>query len=251
MNSVLFKVVLFLIAFLSLITPTYATTTMYFKWHAAYFDAEYILNLGSDLEQYYPRIVIDRAKVVIRLDSLLRANHPEHFTRWHLVDSYTKSYIYENNKYRSKPINPVGTDVFFDFTDPVIIRKALAKLWNIIDTGFSVTEPAGQWMYSLHINASKNASLIYGSLKGDIYDRYFERPDTNCLWMQCESGVGGPPYFWSQYETDGYYHLYTGLYLTTKNVQEAQKLLKEKYNLETTITSQCVTLSILKKYMGR
>jgi hypothetical protein len=121
--------------------------------------------------------------------------------------------------------------VFFDFTDPVIIRKALAKLWNIIDTGFSVTEPAGQWMYALHIAVGKNARSVYGALKGDIYDRYYERSDTNYLWMTCESGVDSLPYFWSQHETDGFYHLYTGLYLTTENVQEAQKLLKAQYRL--------------------
>jgi hypothetical protein len=226
---------------------------MYFNWHAAYFDAVYVDNFGSDLETYYPQEVLKRIYFVIRLDSLLNATRQqvglEPFTRWRLVDDYTKSYKYVNNKKLSKPINPPGTDVFFSFKDPAIIKDALDKLWHITDTGFNVTEPAGQWMYSLHMGVTAKGFDIDSFMKANDYS-YYERPDSNYLWMQCESGVGGPPYFWSQYETDGYYHLYTGLYLTTKNVQEAQKLLKEKYNLETTITSQYVTPGLLKKYFG-
>jgi hypothetical protein len=227
---------------------------MYFNWHAAYFDAVYVDNFGSDLETYYPQEVLKRIYFVIRLDSLLRATRQqgelEHFTRWRLIDDYTKSYNYANNKHMSKLINPSGTEVFFSFKDPVIFKDVLAKLWNITDTGFNVTEPASQWMYSLHINVNQNAIDTDSFLKVHG-NEYGVRPDSLYLWMTCETGLGPHPHIWSQDETDGFYHLYTGLYLTTKNVQEAQKLLKEKYTLETTITSQYVTPGLLKKYMGR
>ncbi len=132
------------------------TTTMWFNWHAAYFDADFVVNLGSDLEQHYPRIVIDRANVIIRLDSILRAKKPERFTRWHLVDDYMKSYDFINGKPYSKSIKPTGIDVYFDFTNPVMVKTALAKLWGIDDTIPDITAPAGCWMYSLHLSTSKD-----------------------------------------------------------------------------------------------
>ncbi len=91
--------------------------------------------------------------------------------------------------------------------------------------------------------------LTYNKWEG--LDRYDKRPDSSLLWMRCESGFGGPPYIWYQHETDGLYHLYTGLYLTIQNVLEAQKLLKDYYHLETTITSQYLMPWLLKNYMGR
>ncbi len=230
------------------------TVTMWFKWHAAYFDADFVVNLGSDLEEHYPRIVIDRANVIIRLDSILRTKKPERFYRWHLVDDYMKSYDFINDKPYSKSIKPTGIDVYFDFTDPAMIKDALAKLWGIDDTILNITAQAGQWMYALHLSTSKEICFIDSILtynKWEGLDRYDKRPDSSLLWMRCESGFGGPPYIWFQHETDGLYHLYTGLYLTTKNVQEAQKLLKDQYHLETTITSQFLTPWLSKNYMGR
>jgi hypothetical protein len=72
--------------------------------------------------------------------------------------------------------------------------------------------------------------------------------DSNLLWLKCEGDA--TPHHWYQHEKDGYYHKYTGLYLTRENVLKAQKLLQEHCNLHTTITSHYATSAIIRRYVG-
>ncbi len=222
----------------------YATATMECKWHAAYFDAIFVNNYGGDNRQArFADDVAVRVNTIVRLDSILkslrRQEKLEHFKRWLLMDDYMKNYSVDDGSFIIE-----GKKVYINLTDSVAINKALKKLWHIKDVVISPNKKAGMWLYSLHVGFSKTR---LGARPFDHGGDFSKRPDSNLLWLTCEGGFS-IAHHWFQHETDGYYHQYTGLYLTRKNVIEAQRLKLEYSNLKTTIVSHYITSAIIKKY---
>ena len=227
----------------------HATQTMECVWQAAYFDVLFVNNYGGDdrFERYVNDVAV-RTNVIIRLDSLLRSLRKEsklvHFRRWTLIDSYTKKFDFATAKSNFGMCLDEDTDVFINLTDSISINRALKQLWTIQNMEISPNRQAGMWLFSLHTGLSKTRSGVRSVHHGSDLS---ERPDRHLLWLKCEGGFSVSHSFF-QHETDGYWHTYTGLYLTTKNALEAQRLLLEHNNLKTTITSHYITPAIVKKY---
>lgn len=222
----------------------FATDTNECKWYAAYFDAIFVNNYGGDNRSArFADDVAVRVSTIVRLDSILkslrRQGKLEHFKRWLLVDDYFKNYSVATGSLLIE-----GKNVYLRLTDSIAINKALKKLWHIDDVVISPNKKAGMWLFSLHIGFSRT---LQGSRRLAHYFKYGERPDSNLLWLQCESS-GYSSHHFSQHETDGYYHMYTGFYLSKQNVIKAQRLLLEHSNLKTIIVSQYITAAIIKKY---
>lgn len=227
----------------------HATATMHCSWRAAYFDVLFVDNYGiSWLDDAYTSRVAARSKVIIRIDSLLKTLRQEgkleHFKRWTIIDSYTEKFDFAHVKARHGIQSDKESNQFLNLTDSIAVNEALKKLWNIEDVTISTSKPAGMWLFSLHLGLIKDALVARSR-----HPKYSSalRPDSALLWLNCGGDVEVTNDF-RQHETDGYYHVYTGLYLTEKNVLEAQKLLLEKCNLKTTITSQYITSRIISRY---
>jgi len=228
----------------------FATETMDCYLHCAYFDVRFVGNYGGDDRgERYTQDVVRRASVAIQLDNLLRSRRREgelgHFTRWILVDDYMKSYTYVNGRREPGKVRIDGKSVFLCLTDSNSINCALGKLWNISDFTISPSRQSGMWLYSLHVGLSKTRLQARPFSHGGYVN---ERPDSTFLWLKCDGSV--IPHHWYQHETDGYYHQYTGLYLTRENVVEARELLKKHCDLNTSIVSHYVTSAIIRRYAG-
>ncbi|HEC77645.1 MAG TPA: hypothetical protein ENI34_00705 [candidate division WOR-3 bacterium] len=226
----------------------YATSTMRCFWHAAYFDAEFIGNYGSGMETMYRNDVVARAHVVMQLDSIFRDLRQKGklppFKRWILLDHYYVSYDYVDGKRLPCKIRIQHDTVYMCMIDSVSLNQAMRQLWNIPDVIVSPHKESGMWLYSLHIKTTK--SRWHARNYPDTLDEYPR--DRDMLWLFCENAYGYSHCFY-QHETDGFFHQYTGLYLTTANVLQAQELIREHYGINTSITSQYVTPAILRKYV--
>jgi hypothetical protein len=219
-------------------------------WHCGYFDVKFVNNYGgSERGERYTQDVVKRVNVIIGLDNLFRnlrrEGKLEHFNRWMLVDHYVGSYGYEKGRKVPKQNRIEGRKVFLCLTDSNSINKVLRRLWNISNAVISPNKQSGMWLFSLHVGLSKTRMGVRSFPHGGYID---ERPDSNLLWLKCEGDA--TPHHWYQHEKDGYYHKYTGLYLTRENVLKAQKLLQEHCNLHTTITSHYATSAIIRRYVG-
>jgi len=238
----------FIIAALGSTFLLQATQTMECRWHAAYFDAVFVENYGgSDREERYVKDVVVKTNAVIGLDSLLksmkRAGKLEHFERWQIEDNYVGSYDYVGGRRVPGALRIEGRKAWFCFTDSIAVSKALSKLWQIEDVKNIPNERTGTWLFSLHVGLAKD----HGSARRLYHEfEYGRRPDSAFLWLQIVGGFSVSHHFY-QHETDGFYHTYTGLYLTRQNVLKAQEVL-DKRGLKTTITSQYLTPAIIKKY---
>lgn len=243
---------LFVIFILTILAhkPTFATETMYCYWHCAYFDVLFIGNYGGDDRgERCTQDVVQRTNVAIQLDNLLRTRRREgkleRFTRWILVDDYTKSYNYVNGRREPGKVRVDEKSVFLCLTDSVSLNRLLQRIWDVSDTVISPSTESGMWLFSLHVGLSKTRLHARPFHYGGYVN---ERPDTAFLWLRCE--YSEIPHHWYQHETDGYYHQYTGLYLTHQNVVDAQELLKKHCNLNTNIVSHYVTPAIITRYAG-
>ena len=225
-----------------------ATASEYCNFHAAYFDAEFVDNYGGDdRAERFMNDVVNATSVVNRLDSLLRDRWQEgkleHFVRWRLVYDYVKRYSVEKGSYIIE-----GQNVYIRFDDAVAINKALKELWHIYDCALTVGEHTRVWMFSLHTGFSHLEHVARRLIGKNGVD--YDRPDTNLLWLRIEGDLWSSHHFY-QHEKDGFWHVYTGLYLSRQNVMAAQKLLLERYDLKTTITSHKLRPAILKRYAYR
>ncbi|UCG31325.1 MAG: hypothetical protein JSV53_05460 [candidate division WOR-3 bacterium] len=224
-----------------------ATASEYCNFHAAYFDAEFVGNYAFVEVERFLNDVVRTAGVIIRLDSLLgnrrHAGTLDHFVRWRLVDDYMKRYSVEKGSYIVE-----GQNVYIRFDDSVAINKALKELWQISDCALTVGGHTSVWMFSLHTGFSHLEHVAKRLIGKNGVDN--DRPDTNLLWLRIEGDLWSSHHFY-QHEKDGFWHVYTGLYLTQQNVTAAQKLLLERYDLETTITSHKLRPAILKRYAYR
>lgn len=245
-----FKYIVFVIC-TATITYLHSTATMECRWHAAYFDAVFIGNYGTadkELERYFNN-VLSHANVIIQLDSAFRALRKvgklEHFKRWCLCDYYMRCYEYKDR--RSAPRAPwhEGDTIYLCVTDSLSINRVLAEYYGIEDVIISPGRPSGMWLYSLHTGFWKDR--YHARQYPDTLWKLSSRGDSALLWLYIEGGYSVEHNFY-QHETDGYYHQYTGLYLTTNNVLEAQVLLLKYYGIKTTITSHYITPAILRKY---
>ena len=227
----------------------FATETVYCYLHCAYFDVEFVGNYGGGEGERFTEDVVKRANIVIALDNLLRTRRREgkleHFTRWILVDDYTKCYDHRNGRKTPKQIRIEGKNVFFCLADSNSVNEALGKLWDISDLTISPSKQSGMWLFSLHVGLSRTRLQARPFPHGGYVN---ERPDTALLWLRCE--YSEIPHHWYQHETDGYYHQYTGLYLTRENVVQAQELMKRYCDLNTNIVSHYVTFAIIRRYAG-
>jgi|GEM_PF-1900707 len=231
------------------IATLFSADTAKCTWHAAYFDVVYMNWYGTGVaeEERYLRDVITRSNVIIRLDSLLKTlNHQgrlKSFKRWTLIDNPHASYQHFGD---SKPgdLHIEDSKAYFCFADSVAVNRLLKELWNIEGINISPSRQCGMWLYSLHLGVCKDRAQAQ-QFPDTLW--IFERPDFNLVWLSIERNSWVRHAFY-QHETDGYYHQYTGLYLTRKNVLEAQRLLLEHRNLKTTIVSQYITSAIIKKY---
>ncbi len=227
---------------------SHATATQECKWHAAYFDVMYINNYGSgDRAERFVNDAATVMNVVIRIDSLLKNLRHEgrlkHFVRWQLIDDYARNFRIEAGSFLIEE-----RKVFLRITDSIAINRVLKKLWGVEDVVIDPSKRAGMWLFSLHVGLYKTRGAAQAFIESDdIIDQYY-RPDSMLLWLTTEGDLVSSHHFY-QHETDGYWHTYTGLYLTTKNVLEAQRLLLEHNNLKTTITSHYITPAIIKKYV--
>jgi hypothetical protein len=224
-----------------------ATATEFCNFHAAYFDAEFVGNYAFVEEERFLSDVVSTAGVIIRLDSLLRNRRHEgtldHFIRWRLVDNYMKRYSIEKASYIIE-----GRNVYIRFDDSVAINKALKELWHIYDYTLTVREQVSVWVFSLHTGFSHLEHVAKRLIGKNGVD--YDRPDTNLLWLKIEGDLWSSHHFY-QHEKDGFWHVYTGLYLSQQNVMAAQNLLLERYGLNTTITSHKLRPTILKRYAYR
>ena len=218
------------------------------RWHAAYFDAVFVENYGgSDREERYVDDVVAKTSSIMKLDNFLksmrRAGKLEHFIRWQIADDYVGSYDYVGGKRVPGALRIEGRKAWFCFTDSAAMSEALLKLWKLDDVQYNPNERTGMWLFSLHVGLAKDqdsARQLYHEFE------YGSRPDSPFLWLHIVGGFSVSHHFY-QHETDGFYHTYTGLYLTRQNVVKAQEVLK-KNGLKTTITSQYLTPAIIKKY---
>ena len=219
-------------------------------WHAAYFNAQFTGNYGTEQETQYKYDVVIRAQVIMQLDSVFRElkkrDELPSFKRWFLVDHYHVSYDYVKGKKLPCELRIQHDTVYLCMTDSISINQALKKLWHINDVIISPHKKSGMWLYSLHIKTTTNE--WYARNYPDTLDGYPLRRDAKLLWLHCEGGYTVFNCFY-QHEIDGFFHQYTGLYLTTNNVVQAQKNLLEYHGLKTAITSQYVTPAILNKYI--
>jgi hypothetical protein len=245
------KVIVIAQMFCFLSQRSYATQTMECFWHCGYFNVIFVDNYGTgDREgERYTQDVVKRVNVVMELDNLLRNQRREgkleHFNKWILVDHYMGSYGYNKGRKVPKQIRIEKRKVFLCLTDSNSINNALDKLWNMNDAVVSPNRQSGMWLFSLHVGLSKTRMGARPFPHGGYIDK---RPDSNLLWLKCEGDA--TPHHWYQHEKDGYYHQYTGLYLTRENVLKAQELLLENCNLNTSITSHYLTPAIVRKYVG-
>ena len=230
-----------------------ATVTMQCRWHAAYFDAEFWGNYGrgaKEEEDRYFRDIIHRAQIIMQLDSTLRAlrrqGKMEHFKRWFLCDLYMRCYDYKDRKLAPRTPWHEGDTVFLCITDSLSINYVLEKYWGQKDIIISPGRQSGMWLYSLHTIFSKDR--YRARQYPDTLMSPSPRGDSAFLWLCIDGGIPVKHNFY-QYEIDGYYHQYTGLYITTADVLNAQTLLFQKYGIKTTITSHYVTPVILRKYI--
>lgn len=242
--------VVFIFFIIVFATNVHATSTMNCSFHAAYFDAKFIGNYGSGMDTIYRNDVITRAHVVMQLDSIfkeLRRNGElPLFKRWLLIDSYHQSYDYVNGKKLPCKIRIQHDTVYLCMIDSLSINHAMKKLWNINDVIVSPQKKSGMWMFSLHIKTTK--SQWHARNYPDTLYKYPFYDDLLFNWLYIEGGYWVHHSFY-QHETDEYYHQYTGLYLTINNIIQAQKNIFEHCGLKTTITSQYVTPTILRKYV--
>ncbi len=244
LHALRFPIYFLLLIFFLPLAFLHATATMFSRWRAAYFDVLFVGNYGSDKRaERFVNDVVAKMNVVIRIDSLLKRRWHErkleNFLQWQLVDNYMKNHRVESGSFIIE-----GRKVYIRLTDSVAINKALKELWHIDDVVVSPSKKAGTWLFSLHIGVSGNRL----SAKQLIYDfEYGRRPDSMLLWLKIVGGLHSSHHFY-QHEKDGYWHTYTGLYLTMQNVLEAQRLLLEHNGLKTTIVSQYITPTIIKKY---
>jgi hypothetical protein len=219
-----------------------ATSTEFCNFHAAYFDAEFVNNYGSMEEHGFLEDICVVTNVIVRLDSLLRSRQRdgrlEHFVRWRLIDSYMKGFQHDPGSYVIE-----GRNVFLRFDDSLAINKALNRLWCINDFALSPNKHAGAWLFSLHVGVHNKFPGPEIPIR-DIFKS--ERPDSDLLWLKIEGDWWSSHHFY-QHEIDGYYHTYTGLYLTRDNVLQAKQLLEAK-GLKTTVTSHYLTHTILRHY---
>jgi hypothetical protein len=240
----------YLISIFSVTTVLYATATMDCYWHAAYFDAQFTGNYGTEQEAQYLNDVVARAQVIMQLDSIFRDLRRKGalpaFKRWHLIDSYHESYDYQNGKKLPCTMRIQHDTVYLCMIDSLSINEAMKKLWNIHDIIISPHKRSGIWVYSLHIKTTK--SQWYARNYPDTLASGYSRKDEDLLWLRIEGGYSVNHCFY-QHEIDGYYHQYAGLYLTKKNTIKAQNLLLKHYGLATTITSQYITPTVLRKYV--
>ncbi|MGB3479319.1 MAG: hypothetical protein WBB67_09175 [bacterium] len=244
-----------LILLLLLVLPAksiYAADTVYCKWHAAYFDLIYVnwYGDGDSLEtERYLRDVMIRSYVSIRLDSLLKALNNQgrlkDFKRWTLIDDPHLSYQHFGD---SDPgdINIEDSKAFLCFADSIAINKSLKELWKIEGIKIDSNKKCGMWLFSLHLGTYKDQTRAR-QLPDTVW--ISQRPDSNLVWLSVEKNLWVCHAFY-QHETDGYYHRYIGLYLTRQDVIKAQKLLFEQLGWKTTITSQYITPSLLRKYIS-
>lgn len=234
------------------LTVGYATATQECRFHAAYFNAVFTNNYGHvDRAEWFTRDLSARMYVIVRIDSLLRSlrreGKLEHFVRWEIIDHYVANLkLFGKQQPTPGSIHIEGQKVYLSLIDSVAVNKALKKLWHVADVVISTRKSAGMWLYSLHIRLFSDRKRIMPYIERDVFNQY-ERSDTNHLWLKIEGDLVSTHHFY-QHEKDGYHHMYTGLYLTTRDVLEAQRSLLEQYNLKTTVTSHWITPAIIRKY---
>lgn len=228
----------------------YATATMECKIKTMYFDVLFVGNYGSpEADTIFQDDLIAKTNVIIRVDSLLRylkrTGKIGHFKRWLLIDDYTKSYDWVKLRKIPKQLQIRNREVYLCLSDSISLNKALKKLWGIEDVVISPHKTAAMWLFSLHVGLAKSRKVaeLFFQKVGISSDR----PDSYLLWLQIEGGLCTSHQF-CQHEKDGYYHTYTGLYLTKNDCLEAQKLLLSKMGLKTTVVSQYITPRIISKY---
>jgi hypothetical protein len=221
------------------------------SWHAGYFTAVYENWYGYDTleDKRYVKDVLERSHIIIKLDSVIgnlqhNRKMPD-FKRWTLIDHSQARHKLFGDQTPSGKVHIKGDSAFLCFTDSTSVNVALVKLWDIRDVTFRPSNKAGTWMFSLHIGAYEHKDQAR-NYPDTVW--VTQRPDAGLLWLTIERDVWASHMF-HQHETDGYYHRYTGLYSTHKNVQRAQELFEQEYGLKTTITSQYISPKILGRYV--
>lgn len=227
-------------------TFLFATDTEECYFNSAYFNATYINNYGGDERaENFVKDAIKVTNVVIRLDSLIKSNVRrgliKNYLQYKLIDNYAGNFRIPKESYIKN-----GKEIHLRLTDSIAVNKILKDLWGIRDYTISPNVTAGIWLFSLHIGVCKTKNGILALIEG--LDINYDRPDEEFLWLKVEGGLYSPMSFY-QYEKDGFYHGYTGLYLTKNSVMRAKKLIEKRYGIKTAVTSHYITPSVLKKYV--
>jgi len=223
-----------------------ATATEEGRWDAAYFNATFVANYGGDDRvENFVKDAIRVTNVVVRLDSLLkslaRSGKLKNLRQIELIEHYCVNYKIQPGNFLQN-----GDTVYIKFSDSVAINRVIKTIWDVEDFIFSPNTPAHSWIFSLHIGLSKSLEKIQAFI--DSIEIDYDRPDSDLLWLIVEGEIWSSHLFY-QYERDGYFHIYAGLYLSKNKVIQAQKLIREKYNLNPVITSHLITPDIVKKYV--
>ncbi len=241
----IFKV--FIAYFVLMVSVLHGAGTATCSWKAGYFNAFYQSWYGHGSEDEKQRIIkeiMNRTWVIIKLDSLIRsyknADRLSSFPRWTLIDNGSERYrLFGETKPGTVSIK--GTRAYLNLADSQAASKALVQLWGIESCTVHIGEPSGTWLYALH-------SGTYDSqLRARFTSQNLNFDDLH-LWLSTEYDEGSPN-TWYQHETDGYYHRYYGLFLSSKDVYEAQEWFLKKLGWKTTITSHYLTTALLKKYV--
>jgi len=223
-----------------------ATATEECRWNAAYFNATFVANYGDyDRVENFVKNAIRVTNVVVELDSLLkdlaRNGKLKNLRQFELIEHYCINYKIQSGNYLQN-----GDTIYIKFADSIAINKAIKTIWSVDDFVFSPNMPAHAWIFSLHIGLSKSLEKIQTFIDSTEID--YARPDSNLLWLIVAGDIWSSHLFY-QYERDGYFHIYTGFYLSKNKVIQAQKLIREKYNLNPVIMSHLIIPDILKKYV--
>lgn len=224
----------------------YATATMECHWKATNFEARSMRNYGNYLgsEKIFKQNIVEECRVIIRLDSLLnhlrRAGRVTAEKRWILYDHYIRGRKTHGNEI-------CGDTVYLCLTDPVSVNSALRELWGITDHSLSPSPVSAKWLFSLHIGTFASRDAAWAVLDRSRLSRG-SRPDKDLLWLTVE-GDWSSSHSFIQHETDGYWHLYTGLYSTKNNALKAAKVWQEILGRKVVLVSQYLTPNIIGQYL--
>lgn len=213
------------------------TVTMTCEWKFTFFKAIFVNNYGSEeFEKRFTRDVYIRTIYLLNMYKNLKESKRFYHYLW-----------YENYSLGIKDYKVSKDTIYIEnLTDTVIIKEIFDKKFKLKISNFKKFEKEPFYVFSLHLAMYPLNKYLEGLQFIDTL--YLSEYDREFLFIYTEGGFATPLGF-LQEETDGYFHLYRGFYLTRKNVERAKEIWKEKFN-KVSIVSFPLNYKFLKKYFS-